>query len=401
VIERSAFTERLRVLETVTDAELARMDLDKQLTTLLEQVLELFEADTAGVLLHDAASGELIATAAAGIEEEIWQDVRVPMGEGFAGRIASSRQPVLLDQVDATTVVNPLLWKKHLQVLLGVPMLAEDELLGVLHIGSLTARRFTDQDSELLQLVADRLALAVRVHRTAADRAAATALQRSLLPPHLPTVPGLAFAARYVPGADIGVGGDWYDVFPLPDDRLGIVIGDVAGHGLAAAVIMGRLRSALRAYALDYADPGMVLGKLDRKAQHFEHHAMATIVYLIVDPSRQQARLSLAGHVPPILAAPGQPADYLALPVDPPIGFGLATAGRRTSTIDLPLHSVLVLYTDGLVEDRDRPLDDGLAMLRRAVTVASPGRVCADIMATMVSNHPAQDDIALLVLQRT
>ena len=401
MIERAALAERLRVLETVTDVELARLDVDKQLARLLEQVLELFGVDTAVVLLHEPASGELVATAALGLEEEVWQGVRVPVGQGFAGRVAALRQPVILDRVDETTVVNPLLWMKHVQVLLGVPIMASDQVLGVLHIGSMSLRRFTEHDSELLQLVADRLALTVQIHQTSSERTAAAALQRSLLPPRLPTVSGLTFAARYVPGTDTGVGGDWYDVFPLPGDRLGIVIGDVAGHGLSAAVIMGRLRSALRAYALDYADPGMVLGKLDRKAQHFEHHAMATIVYLVMDPAPQRVRLSLAGHLPPAMAAPDHSPDFLPVPVDPPIGFGLAITGRRTSTFDLPPEGVLVLYTDGLVESRDRLLDDGLAMLREAITVDPPGKVSARIMASLVGEHPAQDDVALLVLQRT
>jgi phosphoserine phosphatase RsbU/P len=401
MIERAALTERLRVLEAVTDVELARLDLDKVLATLLRQVLELFRVDTAVVLLHDQASGQLVATAAAGLEEEVWQGVRVPMGAGFAGRVAARRQPVILDRVDSTTVVNPLLWTKHLRVLLGVPILVDDELLGVLHIGSLTARQFSDSDAELLQLVADRLALAVQIQTINAERAAARALQRSLLPGRLPAVPGLEFAARYVPGTDTGVGGDWYDVFPLSGGRLGVVVGDVAGSGLTAAVVMGRLRSALRAYALEFDDPGVVLSKLDRKANHFERQAMATIVYLVLDASHRRAHLAVAGHPPPVLAAPGRCADFVAAPVDPPIGFGLATTGRRGSTVELPEGAVLVLYTDGLVERHDRLLDDGLAQLREAVIVDSAAAVGAHIMATMVGSHPADDDVALLVIRRS
>lgn len=401
MIEKSAVTERLRVLEAVTDVTLAGLDLDKVMTTLLEQVLDLFRVDTAVVLLHDRASGHLVATAAAGLEEEVWQGVRVPVGAGFAGRVAAQKRPVMLDRVDSTTVVNPLLWMKHIHSLLGVPMLIQDQLVGVLHIGSITARAFNDHDSELLRLVADRLALAVQVQQAATERTAATVLQRSLLPERLPRIPGLELATRYVAGTDTRVGGDWYDVFLLPDGRLGIVIGDVAGNGLAAAVIMGRLRSALRAYALESSDPAVVLGKLDRKAHHFEHQAMATVGYLIVDPSKRLGQLSLAGHLPPAVATPGQPAGFLDVEVDPPVGFGLAITGRRTHTVELPAGGVLVFYTDGLVESRDRPLDDGLDMLRKAITVDTAQAVCAQIMATMVGTHPAQDDIALLVIRDT
>jgi phosphoserine phosphatase RsbU/P len=401
VIEKSALAERLRVLEAVTDSTLASLDLDKLLTTLLEQVLELFRVDTAAVLLHDQASGQLVATAAAGITEEVWQGVRVPVGAGFAGRVAADRHPVILDRVDPTTVVNPLLWTKHIQILLGVPMLIHDELIGVLHIGSFTQRRFTDHDSDLLRLVADRLALAIQVQTSTTERAAATILQRSLLPGRMPTLAGMELATRYVSGTDTRVGGDWYDVFTLPDGRLGIVIGDVAGNGLGAAVIMGRLRSALRAYALDYGDPGEVLGKLDRKARHFEHQVMATVAYMIVEPSQGLAHVSLAGHLPPVLATPDQPAVFVDAPVDPPVGFGLAITGRRAHTITLPAGAILVLYTDGLVESRDVLLDDGLDKLRQSVVIDSPEAVCAQIMAAMVGTHPAQDDIALLVARHT
>jgi serine phosphatase RsbU (regulator of sigma subunit) len=401
VSEPPGLEERLKVLEVVTDTALARIDLDKILATLLEQVLELLQVDTAAVLLHDPASEQLIATAAAGIEEEVWQGVRVPIGSGFAGRVAARKQPVVMDRVDQTTVINPLLWKKRIRVLLGVPMMVHDELVGVLHVGSISQREFSDAEITLLQLVADRLTLAVQAQLSSAERAATAVLQRSLLPGRLPTMPRLEFAARYVPGTDTGVGGDWYDVFKLPGDRLGIVIGDVVGHGLAAAIVMGRLRSALRAYALDSDDPGEVLGKLDRKASHFEYGAMATVGYAIVCASQRRLRLALAGHPPPVLVTPGQPAEFVAVPVGPPVGFGLAIAHRRSGEVELPSGGLIAFYTDGLVERRDKPIDDGMALLRQAVTADGAATVCAQIMETMVGTHPAQDDVALLVMRRT
>lgn len=398
--ENPSLQERLKVLSAVTDTALARLGLDRILATLLEQVLDVLQVDTAAVLLYDPTSDQLIATAAAGIEEEVRQGVRVPVGSGFAGQIATRKQPLIIDRVDETTVVNPLLWRKGIQSLLGVPMLVHDEVLGVLHTGSLTARRFTDADIELLQVVADRLALAVQVHMSSAERTATAALQRSLLPGHLPDVRGLESAARYVPGTDTGVGGDWYDVFNLPDGHLGIVIGDVVGNGLKAAVVMGRLRSALRAYALDATDPGEVLAKLDRKASHFEHGAMATVGYAVLDPSRQRLRIALAGHPPPVLVTTDQPAAFVDVPVDPPIGFGLATARRRTGVVDLPPGGLIAFYTDGLVERRDRPLDAGMAQLLRATTPNAPDLVCADVMTALIGTYNPKDDIALLVLRR-
>jgi hypothetical protein len=393
--------DRLRVLEAITDSTLAHLDPNKLLQTVLQQVRDLMAVDTATVLLYDPHAQQLSATAAAGLEEEVFQGVTVPFGTGFAGRVAAGRQPVVLDRVDNTTVVNSLLWERGLRVLLGVPMLVRNELIGVLHIGSFTPREFSESDIQLLQRVADRLALATHVEVTSAERAAATALQRSLLPGRLPTVRNLKFAARYVPGSATMVGGDWYDVFGLPEGRVGIVVGDVAGNGLGAAVIMGRLRSALRAYTLEHDDPAEVLGRLDRKAHHFEQNTMATVCYAIVDADQKRVQLSLAGHLPPALATvPDRPAVLVSAPVDPPIGLGIGVHGRRSAAVDLPVDSVLAFYTDGLVERRNQSLDWGLRRLTEALVPDAPEAVCAHLMAAMVGTEPAPDDIALLVARR-
>ena len=184
----------------------------------------------------------LVATAARGIEEEVRQGVRIPLGRGFAGRIAAEKRAVFLERVDHTNVLNPILRDKGIHSLLGVPLLVGGTVLGVLHVGTLCPRQFSADDTDLLQLVADRIALAVHARSTQVERAAASALQRSLLPTALPEIAGFEFAARYVPGGYGQVGGDWYDVFSLPSGSLCIVVGDVVGRGLSAAVEMGRLR---------------------------------------------------------------------------------------------------------------------------------------------------------------
>ncbi len=388
---------RLRVLEAVTDSSLMALDFDKLLEVMVWRVRELFDVDTVTVLLTDPSGEQLVATATAGLEEEVFQGVRVPVGTGFAGRVALRREPVRVEHVDPSTVINPLLWGHGLRVLLGVPMVAQDELTGVLHVGSTTPRRFTDDEVDLLQLVADRLAMAAHAHRSRSERAAATLLQESLLPGRLPTIAGWEFAARYVPGADSGVGGDWYDVFDLPGGRIGLVIGDVVGSGLAAAVVMGRLRSALRAYALEFSDPGEVLGKLDHKASHFEHHTMATIAYGVIDVAAARMEIALAGHLPPILVRPEEQPAFVDAPVGPPVGYHLAVTGRGATTVDLSAGALMVFYTDGLIERRDIDIDSRLGKLRATVTDDAPETVCARIMAAMVGGEPATDDIALLV----
>ncbi|GHG08371.1 MULTISPECIES: PP2C family protein-serine/threonine phosphatase [Amycolatopsis] len=390
---------RLQQLEAILGAPAAHLGLAELLAETLHRLREVMEVDTATVLRYQHSGRQLVAFAAAGIEEEVHQGVRVPVGSGFAGRVALERAPVILDHVDDSTVVNSLLWERGLHSMLGVPMLAGSELVGVLHIGSEALRRFGEPEVALMQLVADRLAAAIQLEAQEENRTATMALQRSLLPSSLPDVSGLAFGARYVPGAETGLGGDWYDLFSLPGDRLGVVMGDVSGHGLDAAVIMGRLRSALRAYALDSESPAEVLAKLDRKANHFEHGAMATVAYGVIGPDRETLTLSLAGHLPPVLAVPGEAGRLVDVPPDPPIGLTIGVPERRTTVVSLPEDAVLVLYTDGLVERRDRPVDVGMTQLAAAVRAGDPERVCAQAMAAMIGNRAAQDDVAVLAIQ--
>ncbi|WP_290055450.1 PP2C family protein-serine/threonine phosphatase [Amycolatopsis solani] len=392
--------DRLPKLETIVGAPAGHLGLAETLVETLQRLREVMAVDTATVLRYQPSGRQLVAFAAAGIEEEVHQGVRVPVGSGFAGRVALERVPVILDHVDETTVVNSLLWERGLHSMLGVPMLAGSELVGVLHVGSVEHRKFGEPEIATMQLLADHLATLIQVEAREENRTATMALQRSLLPSSLPEVPGLAFGARYVPGAETGLGGDWYDLFTLPGDRLGVVMGDVSGHGLDAAVIMGRLRSALRAYALDSESPAEVLAKLDRKANHFEHGAMATVAYGIIGPDREAVTLSLAGHLPPALAVPGEAGRLVDVPPDPPIGLTIGTPERRTTVVGLPPGGVLAFYTDGLVERRDRPVDVGMRLLADTLRAGEPERLCAQIMTALIGSRPAQDDVALLAIER-
>ncbi len=328
VVNPASAGARLRDIQSITDVALSRLDDRELLTELLDRTRKALQADTAAALLLDFSSGQLIATAAAGLEEEVRQGVRIPVGRGFAGRIAAEHRPVILDRVDHTTVLNPILWAKKIQSMMGVPMVAGGRVIGVLHVGSLTPRQFTGDDVELLQMAADRAAAAVQSIMAQADRAAVTALQRSLVPSALPAVAGAELAARYIPGSG-ALGGDWYDVFTLPSGQVGLTVGDVAGSGLPAAVIMGRMRSALRAYALETADPAEVLSRLDRKMQHFEPDALATVLYAVIEPELDQMHVALAGHFPPVIARPGQPAQLADIGRGLMIGIDCPGHGAR------------------------------------------------------------------------
>jgi phosphoserine phosphatase RsbU/P len=390
--------DRLRDIESLTDSELSRLDEQEFLAELLVRTKDILQADTAAVLLLDFSSGQLIATAAAGLEEEVRQGVRIPVGRGFAGRIAAEHKPVILDRVDHTTVLNPILLNKGIRSMMGVPMVASGRVVGVMHVGSLTGRQFNAEDARLLQLAADRAAMAVQSMAARTDRIAAAALQRSLLPSALPPVPGAEIAARLIPGNG-GVGGDWYDVFSLPSGEMCMVIGDVAGSGLHAAVIMGRMRSALRAYALETSDPAEVLARLDRKMQHFEPDALATVLYAVFEPGLEQVHFSSAGHLPPALAYPGRPAELADLPADLMIGVAPHPA-RHVTTEKIPPGTLLCLYTDGLVERHDCPLDEGFARLCEVLVATAPEVACSAVMGALIGNQQAQDDVALLILRR-
>ena len=281
----------------------------------------------------------------------------------------------------------------------------------MLHVGSLTGRQFSREDTDLLELAADRAALALHSLLAQDDALAAVALQSSLLPSPPPEVPGLELAARYVTGTG-NVGGDWYDVFTLPSGKVGVVVGDVAGSGLQAAIIMGRMRSALRAYILETGDPADALSRMDRKIQYFEPDAMATVLYGIYDPETGEFLVSSAGHPPPLLAVPGRPSNPLPVRPDPPIGTADAPL-RRSATVAIPPGGLLVCYTDGLVERRDRAIDQGISLLGGAIDKVLDSRAsrdrrpvpltedaCAAVMRALVGNAQATDDVALLVAYR-
>jgi sigma-B regulation protein RsbU (phosphoserine phosphatase) len=389
---------QLANFRTVTDSTLGRLDVEDLLVELLERVRDILVADTAAVLLLDKDSGDLVARAACGIEEEVRQGVRVPVGVGFAGRIARSKEPVVLDRVDSTTVANPILWERGIRAMLGVPLLVGDEVIGVLHVGRLGDRPFESSDTELLQVVAERLAGAVQARQLAVERAATALLERSLLPGRLPACPGLEFCTRYLTPEEL-VGGDWYDVFTVPSGDLWVVTGDVAGHGLHAAVVMGRVRSALRAYALLSTDPAEVLELTSRKVQHFERETMVTAVCATATFPYHEFLVATAGHPPPLLIPVDGPGFFASLRTGPPLGIPTGIS-RSSTVVPMPEGAVMVLYTDGLIERRGENLDDGMERLACTPSADTAEAVCRQITRVMLADG-AQDDVAIVAVRRS
>lgn len=397
-VGRADGDERLQALLTLTDTTLNRLGLEDLMTEVLERIRIILDVDTVTMLRMNADGDRLVADAAVGLEEEVRQGVTVPVGQGFAGMIAATRKAAVIESVTAETVFNPLLWERGLRTMLGVPMLRDERIIGVLHVGRTTLRAFTDVDSQLLAVAAERVAGALTANQLIAESTAARQLELSLLPGRFPQIAGAEFAGRYA-AAERRIGGDWYDVFALPDGELWMVVGDVAGHGLRSAVVMGRVRSALRAYAMLGGGPAHVLELTDRKIHHFNMDAMTTVLCAVSQPPYQTFSICSAGHPPPVLAAPGSDARVVDVVSDIPLG-SIPGVKRTEVTLELPVDSVLTLYTDGLVERPGEPIDDGIDRLCRAVVADSPELVCRSVMRHMVADTFPRDDIALLTMRR-
>ena len=388
----------IRELQRISDAALAALSMEDLLRELLERIAAILGTDTAAFLLLDEVAGDLVAHAAKGIEEEVEQGVRIPMGRGFAGRIAAERRPVRIEDVDHADILNPILREKGIRSLLGVPLLVEGRVIGVLHVGSLTRRLFDERETDLLQLAADRAAIAIEHARLHAQRHVVEAMQRAMLPTALPVIPGIQFTATYRPAAvDARVGGDWYDVFELGRGRLALVIGDVVGRGVEAGALMAQVRTALRAYALEGHPPAEVVELLNRVFAAVRPTKLTTLIYMVLDPERAELRLVSAGHLPPIVVGPDGVARLLDVEGDPPVGaFRAAIYHERTMRLEPG--SRVVLVTDGAAEVRGEPLDTGLERLRvLSQEEPDPRELCGAIAGGAASNGPSNDDVAVLV----
>ncbi|WP_053660200.1 SpoIIE family protein phosphatase [Streptomyces sp. MMG1121] len=294
----------------------------------------------------------------------------------------------------------------HVHSLIAVPLVARGVVLGIaaFYRGQDPAP-FGDDDRSMAQELAARAALSIdNARRYTRERTMVLALQRSLLPQGLPDQDAVEVAHRYLP-AESDVGGDWYDVIPLSGTRIGLMVGDVVGHGMLSAATMGRLRTAARSFAeLDFP-PDEVLthldnlvGRLDREdpADDAADIIGATCLYAVYDPTTQRCTMARAGHPPPALVRPDGTVSFPELPAGPPLGLG--GLPFEAVEIDLPEGSQLVLYTDGLIEDRNRDVDVVLGRLREVLAhpERTPEETCQVVLNTVAPNHPG-DDIALLV----
>ncbi|MEU6537435.1 SpoIIE family protein phosphatase [Streptomyces sp. NPDC047000] len=281
---------------------------------------------------------------------------------------------------------------------LAVPLIARGEVLGALELARTRDPRPFGRDDQLLaRELASRAAVQIDNARWYQNtRNAALTLQRSLLPGPPPATAGLEVASRYQPaGTTTEVGGDWFDVIPLEDDRTALVVGDVMGSGIDAAATMGRLRTAADTLAPLRLAPEQLLGHLDRMVSGLDQ-TIATCVYAVHDPRTGRCRIANAGHLPPVRVRPGRPPELLELPTGAPLGVG--GVAFVTTTVDLAVGDLLVLYTDGLVETRRDPLDARLDTL--LALLDDPSRsledIC-DLLLRTLHEPDNEDDVAVLI----
>jgi len=378
--EAESVSQRLQGVQRITDAALGTLAFDDLVRELLTRTADVLSADTAAIVLRDGEPDPIVYSVAGGVETGLqmrrWSSAEAedahPLGESIASHVC-------------------------------VPLVVDARTIGALHIGTLFERRFDESDTTMLALAADRAGMAIeRVRLFEREHAIAEALQRSLLPDRLPDVAGLTACARYRPaGAGSQVGGDWYDALVQPDGRLLLIIGDVAGRGVAAAAAMGQLRSALRAYAFDGHGPAALLERLNAFHLGLSERGMATVGLVSVDPVTGALTYAKAGHPPALLEdAEG---DFLWLSEAEGVPLGVMEDARYTEgQAELRRGGTLMLYTDGLIELRNESLDVGFDRLAAAAASGPEGvgALCDHVLEHTLADPDVADDVTLVVLRR-
>ncbi|MFF6777216.1 SpoIIE family protein phosphatase [Streptomyces sp. NPDC012637] len=375
---------------------------------LLEAVLEPDEstAATRGVLRRLAARFPDPTAPTALLAPG--QTFQIPLDSVYEEVITDARAMDLFIADVPALIKDPRLeaLRRYLATRIGsarlIPLVARGKVLGTVSVTRLRSREpFDEEDRVLMDEVVARAATNIdnaRLYTT--QRQAALTLQRSLTNNALPDVTGLELTGRYLPASDHDVGGDWFDVVALPGGRTGLVIGDVMGHGIHAAAVMGQLRTAVRTLARHDIQPARMLRSLDAVVADLGEDEMATCVYAVYDPAGAGWTIARAGHPPPAVVTPDGAVTFLDGPPGTPLGTGAHEFG--TEEVALPAGGLLVLYTDGLIEARDQDLDQGMARVAAALRdMDRPlDELCDELLAGLPEG-PAQDDVAMLLARTT
>jgi hypothetical protein len=291
----------------------------------------------------------------------------------------------------------------RLRSVLIVPLVARGRVLGVLSwVTAESERRYTESDLAFAEDLGRRGAIAIdnsQLHSQTME--AAERLQHAVLPELADEVPGWELAGCYIPAGRTDVGGDFYDAIPLPDGGLAIFVGDVMGRGVEAAAAMAQMRAAVRAYIALDASPQAVMSNLDQLFTTYGMSQIVTLVYLVVDPARDELTFLNAGHPPPVLLRSNHLAEQLPATQQAPLG--LASGPRRPVTVAFGPGETLMAFTDGLIERREEDIDAGQRRLLDAVPLLDAQRPLGDALRRLVErvrDHTRQDDVAALVARR-
>lgn len=423
--QREADEMRHRLTEQLSAAALRTARL-QQATSMLAEALTVEQvvgvitevgrsaigADRSDVALHDPERRTLRIVDAAQIDSGVSSGTDISLDEPGVLTIAVlERRPFLAETPDTlrlqvrTPEIDEFIEHTDERSWVGLPLLAAGSAIGALRFAFTRPRKITEEERVFLEALAGQCALAVeRATLFEREHNTAESLQRSLLPEKLPAVPGIELDALYLPGTkNVQVGGDWYDGIPLPDGKFGVVVGDVVGKGLTAAAGMGRVRNGLRALALTDARPKAVLDGLDRLFSATEaDEQVTTLAYLVIDPADGEGVLGNAGHLPPLLMSPDEPARLVYTEPGTPLGW---PSPRAQHPFAVPPGHTAVLYSDGLVENHRRKLSDGLEDLMAVAAQAppevatDPGRILRYLVDNMLSGYEQDDDITVLAVR--
>jgi PAS domain S-box-containing protein len=417
--EASGARERLTFLLRAGALLAATRDQDE----LLQQVSQLAVPSLADccVVFLPTADGELRACAVTHIDparaksldalREHTMSATGPLISQIAyttgtTRFASDVAPEMPAWAAAEPEVTGILASAQPHSVLATPLLAGRRTLGVMLFGRGRGRpRFASTDTEVVEEIAGRLAVGLANTNTfAREHAIAETLQRSILPDTLPRIRGLDLAVRYLPGTEgAEVGGDWYDAFQVRDGLVALVTGDVAGHSIASASIMGQIRSMLRAYAIDNPEPDRVLRQVNTALARLLPDTLASVVYAVLDLATGDLVYASAGHPPPIHITGDGQAQYL----DDTDGIMLgasADAGFSAGIRRLSPGTAVLCYTDGLIESRHRDISHGLDLLAEAVrypALSSAEQLCATAQTALLGTAARADDVCLLAARLT
>jgi GAF domain-containing protein len=409
--------DRLSFMAKASELLSASLDLDQT----LQQVAMLAVSSLADwctiELLEDDGNLRNAATAHVDPDQvKLAQELRTkypidPDDPAGVPNVIRTGRSELYPQITDELLVGAARDEEHLRLMRGlglrsvlvVPLTARGHTLGAITLVSAeSGRQYGVDDLRFAEELAHRAAVAVDNSRLYdREHRAAVTLQQSLLPRQLPEVPGVEFAARYLPAtSELDVGGDWYDAIPLGDGSVGVAVGDVVGHGVEAAAVMGQFRNALRAYVLDGRGPDAAVEQLNRLTRTFDQNDMATLVYVVIDTASGGFRFVRAGHPPPLIR--NVDGDVMKLNGQGALPVGVAPNVRYPATaMRLEPGATLLLYTDGLVERRGEPLEAGIEKLERVLADAPEPleELCDHLLSVLAPDVERDDDICLLAIR--